>query len=62
MLKKIWCVDEIHNKNCQSFLFAMKNDKNNFSSILFIKNRMIKRLIDYLVTERRIEYIQYEVR
>ena len=25
-----------------------------------IKNRMIKRLIKYLVTERRIEYIQYE--
>ena len=26
----------------------------------YIKNKMIKRLIEYLVTERRTEYIQYE--
>ena len=28
--------------------------------VIIIKNRMIKRLIEYLTTERRIEYIQYE--
>ena len=28
MLKKIRCVDEIYNKNNQSFLFAIKNNKN----------------------------------
>ena len=27
---------------------------------MFIKNKMIKRLIEYLTIERRTEYIQYE--
>ena len=26
----------------------------------YIKNKMIKRLIEYLITERKTEYIQYE--
>ena len=30
------------------------------SFMLIIKNKMIKRLIEYLVTERKTEYIQYE--
>ena len=33
---------------------------NSQQSTIIIKNRIIKRLIEYLVIERRIEYIQYE--
>ena len=28
--------------------------------MIIVKNKMVKRLIKYLVTERKIEYIQYE--
>ena len=32
----------------------------NEKTIIIIKNRMIKRLIEYLVIERKIEYIEYK--
>ena len=45
--------EQINNKMLIIVLVLLR--KNNF-----IKNKMIKRLIKYLVIERKIEYIQYE--
>ena len=41
-------------------MYSKLFDRLFFRTLFFIKNIMIKRLIEYLTTERRIEYIQYE--
>ena len=54
MLKEARCINEIYNKNDQSFLFAIKNDKNNFSSIL-LSNILLKKLLMKSIDEKIIK-------
>ena len=46
--------------NCFKRFCRHNRYSKSIKSINFIKNRMIKRLIEYLTIERRTEYIQYK--